>query len=71
MLVLQPAQHGLPLGAAGARLAACRPPLLVQHVRRPTTCQMDASMAALDRAVQARTASAVVCAVDVCCQLDV
>lgn len=43
-----------PLGAYRPRRGSARLPLLMQHLRRPTVCQMDASFAALDRAVQAR-----------------
>ena len=49
-----PAVLELPLGGSRPRRGSARLPLLVQHLRRPTTCQVDASLAALHRAVQAR-----------------
>ena len=49
-----PAFLELPLGASRPLRGSARLPLLVQHLRRPTVCQMDAQFAALDRAVQAR-----------------
>ena len=49
-----PAVIELPLGACRPLWGSARLPLPMHHLRRPTVCQMDASFAALDRAVQAR-----------------
>lgn len=51
--MVAPAMPGVPLRAGAPQRGLSSYPLLMRHLKRRTVCQMDASLAALDRAVQA------------------